>query len=101
MRTPMLVSTMLTDPERRRVDAVGMGAYELAHRDSIDEVMTDVRGRHAGAVVISVACCRSSDTPRIEGRLVSIVRDFPRVTALGLLSDAGDVTPSGMLLLGR
>jgi AraC-like DNA-binding protein len=97
----MLVSTMLTDPERRRVDAVGMGAYELAHRDSIDEVMTDVRGRHAKAVVISVACCQSSDIPRIEGRLVSIVRDFPRVTALGLLSGAADVTPSAMLLLGR
>ncbi len=101
MRTRMLVSTMLTASERRRVDAVGTGAYELAHWDSIDEVMTDVRGRSARAVVISVACCQSNNTPRIEGRLTRIVRDFPGVTALALLSEAADGAPSAMLLLGR
>jgi AraC-like DNA-binding protein len=101
MRPRMLVSTMLTARERHRVDAVGIGAYDLAHRDSIDEVMADVRGRWARAVVISVACCQSRDSLRIEGRLTSMVRDFPRVAALALLSEPTDAAPAAILLLGR
>ena len=87
--------------ERRRVDAIGTGVYELAHRDSIDEVMVDVRGRNACAVVISAACCQTADAPRMESRVASIVRDFPRVTALALLSETTDRIPSAILLLGR
>jgi len=52
-----LVSTMLTAPERSRVDAVGVGLYETLHRDSIDEVTRDVRHRGVGAILVSVKCC--------------------------------------------
>jgi hypothetical protein len=97
----MLVSTMLTAPERGRVDAAGTGVYDVIHRDSIDEVVGDVRARRARAVVVSVACCQPPDVARIEGRIASIVRDFPRVRALALLSDATSNAPSALLLLGR
>ncbi len=63
--------------------------------------MADVRGHHARAVVISVACCQSRDSLRTEGRLTSLVRDFPRVTALALLGEPTNAAPAAILLLGR
>jgi hypothetical protein len=101
MPARMLVSTMLTAPERSRVDAAGTGAYDVVHRDSIEEVVGDVRARRARAVVVSVACCQPPDIARLEGRIATIVRDFPRVTALALLSEPTTNAPSALLLLGR
>jgi AraC-like DNA-binding protein len=97
------VSTMLTGPERGRVDAAGTGLYVATHRDSIDEVIGDVRGRRAHAVVISVACCVGGDvtTGRVVNRVASIVRDFPRVPTLALLTDTEGQMPSAVLALGR
>jgi len=97
----MVVSTMLTGAERCRVDAAGTDAYEVVHRDSIDEVVGDVRACRARAVLVSVACCQSPNVARIEGRIASIVRDFPRVTTMALLSEATSAAPTAMLLLGR
>jgi len=97
----MLVSTMLTGPERSRVDAAGADVYEVVHRNSLDEVLGDVRERRARAVVLSVACCQPPDVAGIEGRIARIVRDFPLVTALALVSETSGVVPSAMLLLGR
>jgi AraC-like DNA-binding protein len=96
-----VVSTMLTAPERQRVDAIGAGVYDLVHRDSIEEVVEDVRARRARAVVLSVACCHPPDVVGVESRVASIVRDFPRVTAVALVSDAGGGSPAAMLALGR
>jgi AraC-like DNA-binding protein len=95
------VSTMLTAPERGRVDAAGTGLYVATHRDSIDEVIGDVRTRRAHAVVISVACCAGTTTGRVVRRVGSIVRDFPRVATVALLTDADDLAPSVVLALGR
>ena len=48
---PMPVSTMLTPDERLRVDAAGEGLYSALHRESLDEVLADLRERRAGAVL--------------------------------------------------
>ena len=101
MAERMCVSTMLTMPERYRVDAVGTDTCDLVHRDTIDEVLRDVRSRRAGAVVLSVARCEHPEAARIECRVSSLVRDFPRVTALALLGELSGDAPSTMLLLGR
>jgi AraC-like DNA-binding protein len=95
------ISTMLTGPERSRVDAAGTGLYVATHRDSIDEVVGDVRCRRAHAVVISVACCVGTATGRVVNRVASIVRDFPRVATVALLTDADGQAPSAVLALGR
>ena len=90
------VTTMLTAPERLRVDAAGEGLYRSIHRDSVDDVMRDVREARATAVVLSVSYCE-----RFAGEPVaSVVREFPRVPTLALLSELGPRTPHTLLSLG-
>jgi AraC-like DNA-binding protein len=97
----IFVSTLLTFVERSRVDAVAAAEYDVAHRDSIREVVADVRVRRAQAVVVSAACCHSPDASRIEGALSSMVYDFPGVATLALVSERSEMALSAVLLLGR
>jgi AraC-like DNA-binding protein len=91
------VSTMLTADERLRVDAAGQGLYWTMHRDSLDDVIRDVRERGASAVVVSVARC----TQRDAARVATMVREFPRVPAVALLTAVDPGTPQAVLSLGR
>jgi AraC-like DNA-binding protein len=91
------VSTMLTPDERMRVDAAGMGLYHAMHRETLDDVIRDVRERGAQAVVMSVACCDAHELPR----LARMVREFPRVPAVALLTEAATPAPHTVLGLGR
>lgn len=91
------VSTMLTPDERMRVDAAGLGLYHAMHRETLDDVIRDVRERGAQAVVMSVACCGAHELPR----LARMVREFPRVPAVALLTDATAPTAHTVLGLGR
>lgn len=90
------VATVLTPLERTRVDAAGEGLYRSIHRDSVDDVMRDVRESRAAAVVLSVSYCE-----RLPGEPVAtMVREFPRVPTLALLSELGPRTPQTLLSLG-
>ncbi len=90
------VATVLTPAERIRVDAAGVGLYHSIHRDSVDDVMRDVREARANAVVLSVSYCeRASSEP-----VATMVREFPRVPTLALLSELGPQTPQTLLSLG-
>lgn len=91
------VSTMLTPDERMRVDAAGLGLYHAMHRETLDDVIRDVRERGVSAVVMSVACCDAHELPR----LARMVREFPRVPAVALLTDGAAAPPHTMLGLGR
>ena len=91
------ISTMLTPNERLRVDAAGAGLYRAMHRDSLDEVIRDVRERGAAAVVVSVARCGRHDAARVA----TMVREFPRVPAVALLTELAPATPQAVLSLGR
>ena len=98
-RRPALapITTMLTPNERLRVDAAGAGLYHAMHRDSLDDVIRDVRERGASAVVVSVACCGRQDAARVA----MMVREFPRVPAVALLTEVAPSTPHAVLSLGR
>ena len=90
------VATVLTPAERVRVDAAGEGLYHSIHRDSVDDAMRDVREARAEAVVLSVSYCeRASSEP-----VATMVREFPRVPTLALLSELGPRTPQTLLSLG-
>ncbi len=93
----LAVSTMLKPAERARVDAASRGLYELVHRDSLDDVLKDVRERRAGAVVFSVA--RYGILP--TSRIATIVREFPQVPAIALLTSTEEHTPLAALSLGH
>lgn len=90
------VTTVLMPAERIRVDAAGEGLYRSIHRDSVDDVMRDVRDARAAAVVLSVSYCERSPTEPVA----TMVREFPRVPTLALLSELGPRTPQTLLSLG-
>jgi AraC-like DNA-binding protein len=91
------VATVLLPPERLRVDAAGEGLYRTLHRDSLDDAMHDLKEHRAYAVVISVGCCSSSTAAKVA----QLVREFPRVPAVALLTQVDTSTPRDVLYLGR
>ncbi len=93
----MPVSTVLTPGERLRVDAAGEGLYSTIHRESVDEVLADLRERKAGAVLISIAQYGLQSS----ARMAAMVREFPRVPAMALLTETQHSTPQHLLALGQ
>jgi len=92
------VSTMLTPTERLRVDAAGVGLYQAFHRDSVDDVIRDLKERGAAAVLMSVTRCSQQQA---TARVASMVREFPRIPAVALLAEFDAQTPQTVLTLGR
>ena len=91
------VSTMIEPVERQRVDAAGAGLYRTIHRNSIGEVLRDLKERRISAVIVSVGrCVREEPT-----QMAAVVRAFPRVPTLALLSSAGDTNAEAVLALGN
>ena len=90
------VTTVLTPTERLRVDAAGEGLYRSIHRDTVQDVARDVREARAAAIVLSVSCCERGSTEPVA----SMVREFPRVPTVALLSVLGPRTPQTLLVLG-
>lgn len=94
-RTP--VSTILTPLERSRVDAAAQGLCEPLHRESLDEVLSDLRDQKADLVLISVTKYGSQNS----GHVAAMVREFPRVPAVALLTETQNSTPHATLALGQ
>jgi AraC-like DNA-binding protein len=93
----MPMSTILTPGERLRVDAAGEGLYSTLHRESLDEVLADLRERKSGAVLISIARYGIQSS----ARMAAMVREFPRVPAMALLTETQPSTPQNLLSLGQ
>ena len=91
------VATVLDPADRGDVDRVGAGLYRTLHRDSVAEVLRDLRLRRVSAVLLSAARCRANELPRT----MRVVREFPRVPALMLLSRSEEPSPSDILALGN
>jgi len=95
IRTP--VSTILTPLERSRVDAAAQGLCNPLHRESLDEVLLDLRDQKASLVLISVTKYGSQNSSRVA----AMVREFPRVPAVALLTETQNSTPHATLALGQ
>ena len=91
------IATMLLPGERQRVDAAGEGLYHTLHRDSLDDVFRDLYEHRVKAVLVSVSRCADLEV----GRVARLVREFPRVPAVALLSSFGSETPQAVLSLGQ
>ncbi len=94
---PTPVSTILTASERLRVDAAASGLYKALHRTSVEDVIRDLRENKAGAVLMSLTCCGD----RQLARVASLVREFPRVPAVALLTETETSSAQKMLSLGH
>jgi AraC-like DNA-binding protein len=90
------IATLLTPEERLRVDAAGEGCYRTLHRETVDDVIRDLKSRQVHAVLVSVSCASKYTT-----RVASLVREFPRIPAVALLSEFEVRTPHVVLSLGQ
>ena len=93
---PVAIATMLTPSERVRVDAAGEGSFQAVHRDSVAEVVQDLKTNRVSAVVVSVTRCDQ----RARAGVAALVREFPRVPTVALLTQLDRSTPHAMLSLG-
>ena len=91
------VATILHPSERARVDAAGDGVYLTLHRQTVDELAVDLRAHRVRAILLSVARCG----PLECSHLARLVREFPRVPAIALLSRLEHATPQSVLSLGQ
>jgi AraC-like DNA-binding protein len=91
------VSTMIEPGERQRVDAAGVGLYRTIHRNSIGEVLRDLKERRISAVIVSVGRCVREE----PAQMAAVVRAFPRIPTLALLSSAGDTNAEAVLAVGN
>ena len=94
---PEFVSTLLSPSERSRVDAAGEGCFVTLHRESVEEVLNDLRMRRASTVLVSVAHYASQHTPPVA----RLVREFPRIPALALLTGTEPSSTQAVLSLGQ
>lgn len=90
------VLTVLDPDERARVDAAGAGLYRAIHRDSVADVLEDLKRHRVSAVLLSVVRC-GRDTDR---RTATMVREFPSVPTVALLSHT-PATAEALLQLGN
>jgi AraC-like DNA-binding protein len=90
------ITTLLTPAERPRVDAAGEGCYQTLHRDTVDDLIRDLKSRRVHAVLVSVSCAGAH-----AARVASLVREFPRVPAVAILSEFELRTPHAVLALGQ
>jgi AraC-like DNA-binding protein len=90
------ITTLLTPAERPRVDAAGEGCYQTLHRETVDDLIRDLKSRQVHAVLVSVTCAGAHAT-----RVASLVREFPRIPAVAILSELEVKTPHAVLALGQ
>jgi AraC-like DNA-binding protein len=91
------LATLLTPLERQRVDAAGEGCYVTLHRESVEELLHDVEAERAQAVLVSVARYDQKE----GARMARLVREFPRIPAVALVSGAEQQATQALLSLGR
>ena len=90
------VAAILSPGERSRVDAAGTGCFAILHRESISEAIRIVRERPVDAVLLSVQQCGPE---QVDG-VAHLIREFPSVPTVALVSQYGPRATETLLLLG-
>ncbi|AHG88679.1 Helix-turn-helix, AraC domain-containing protein [Gemmatirosa kalamazoonensis] len=93
------VATLLTPDERLRVDAAGQGLYATLHRETLDDLLRELRARPVSAVILSTATLAHCGG-REAARVAELVRGFPQVPTVALVSEVDGTTPQTVLALG-
>jgi AraC-like DNA-binding protein len=90
------VVTVIHPRERMEVDRAGVGFYRTMHRDSVKDLLRDLRHRRVSAVVLSPDRCIGAELPRT----MRVVREFPRIPALVLLTPQCPASATDVLMMG-
>ena len=90
------VAAILAPAERSRVDAAGTGCFAILHRESISDAIRIVRERPVDAVLLSVQQCGPE---QVDG-VAHLIREFPSVPTVALVSQHGPRATETLLLLG-
>jgi AraC-like DNA-binding protein len=93
---PPTVAAVLLPAERLRVDAAGNGCFAVVHRDSLPDALRVVRERSVDAVLLSVHRCPPEELEAVN----LLVRDFPGIPTVALVSQHDPVTTDTLLRLG-
>ena len=91
------VATFLTPAEQQRVDAAGEGCYTAVHRESMDDLLSEMRARPISAVIVSVSRYQTQHAPQVA----RLVREFPSVPAVALLAANEPRSTHTLLALGQ
>ena len=94
---PLAVATVLPADERPRVDAAGQGLYRAIHRESVEDILRDLRHGPPAAVLLSPQRCQGPELTRVA----RLVREFPAVPAVALVSGSISPSPHSLLALGQ
>lgn len=95
--TPRAIVTFLTPAEQHRVDALGQGSYTTVHRESFDDVLRDLRTKPVSAILVSVSRYQEQHGTQ----MARMVREFPRVPAVALLTGNETRNTQSLLALGK
>jgi AraC-like DNA-binding protein len=90
------IAAVLLPGERSSVEAAGSGCFAVVHRDSIVDAVRVVRERPVDAVLVSVHRCE----PDYVEALGHLVRDFPGIPTVALVSRHDDSASEALLRLG-
>jgi len=91
------ILTFLTPAERQRVDALGQGSYTTVHRESFDDMLRDLRTQPVSAILVSVSRYQQHHATHVA----RMVREFPRVPAVAVLTGNEARTTQALLALGQ
>jgi AraC-like DNA-binding protein len=91
------VVTFVTPAERQRVDALTSGSCVAVHREDLDQVLRDLRTHRVSAVIVSVSRYQQQFAPSVA----RMVREFPRVPAVALLTSTESRATAALLSLGE
>jgi AraC-like DNA-binding protein len=94
---PRAILTFLTPAEQQRVEVAGAGCYTALHRENLDQMLSDMRTQSVSAVVVSVSRYQQHHAPTIA----RIVREFPHVPTVALLTATEARVTQSLLALGQ
>lgn len=93
---PTPVSTMLNPMERINIDVMAQGAYHPIHRESLDQIESDIKKDRTRAIIVSA----SSYSLKNRSRLSGIIREFPAIPTYAILTKERWLTPLSAHSLG-
>lgn len=91
------VVTFVTPMERQRLDALTSGSCVAVHRENLEQVLQDLRTNRVSAVIVSVSRYQQQYAPSVA----RMVREFPRVPAVALLTSTESRATAALLSLGE